>query len=492
MNPRKDRRIYIVGAGFSGKEIAREIKSKGTFGTVVSFLDDDPGKIGTTIDGVPVCGPIDSAAECLKRVPADEAIIAIPEIDREGLRRIHASLQNVGFRKIRFLPRISQILDESPHVIQARDINPEDFLGRDPVTIPLRESLSYLRGKRVLITGASGSIGSELSRQLLSGGAQRLYLFDHEENSLYETEKELRILQAAGVGEAATIVPIVGELKDRDFTRFIIGRLNADVIFHCAAYKHVPMMEMNPVEAIKNNVFGTKHLVDAAVDHRVSRFVLISTDKAVDPVCVYGASKMLAEEIVLHAASSGLDFMVVRFGNVLDSRGSIVPLFRKQIFSGGPVTVTDPKASRFFMTLPESASLVLKAGGVGERGTLYILDMGDPVNITDLAEQMIRFYGFEPGKEIKIVYTGLRPGEKLTETLWSADERPVKTSHPRISRLERKARFNGELIRVMEKLYPICYFREDAPDRFRNRRVLRETLHELIPTIKISEHEPEY
>ncbi len=492
MSAASNRRIYIVGAGFSGREIAREIRSKGVFGTVVAYLDDDPGLIGARLDDIPILGPIDRMESHLRRLPADEVIIAIPSADRQTLKRIYSILERADLRKIRILPRISQIIDGAPHFIQTRDINPHDFLGRSPVTISLRRSLAYLRGRRVLITGAGGSIGSELARQLLSGGAHRLYLFDHEENSLYEIEKELRILQDAGVGEAASVVPVVGELKDRDFMDFIIGRLQADVVFHCAAYKHVPMLEANPVEAVKNNVFGTKHLVDAALKHGVSRLVLISTDKAVDPVCVYGASKMLAEEIVLHASTDSTDSMVVRFGNVFDSRGSIVPLFRKQIEAGGPVTITDPRASRYFMTLPESASLVLKAGGVGEGGTLYILDMGEPVLIRELAEQMIRFYGYEPGREIAIETIGLRPGEKLEERLFSPDERPVPTPYPRINRLIRRPRFNGDLAKLLSVLEPVCFYRADRSTIYRNRHALRKTLHRFIPSVEVPEHEPEY
>ena len=482
----------MIGAGFSGRGISSEIASKGAFGEVVAFIDDDPGKIGGELDGIPVLGPISEIRGLLKKVPADEAIIATPGATQGDIRKIYCVLKKADFSHIRILPKLSQIIDAPPHMVQTREINPQDFLGRSPVAISLRESLSYLRGKRVLISGAGGSIGGELARQLLSGGAQRLYLFDHEENSLYEIEKELRILQNAGVGEAATIVPIVGELKDCDYMDFIIRRLRADVIFHCAAYKHVPMLESNPVEAIKNNVFGTRNLVDAAVRYKVSRFVLISTDKAVNPSCVYGASKMLAEEIVLHASNHDTHFMVVRFGNVLDSRGSIVPLFRKQIESSGPVTVTDPQASRFFMTLPESASLVLKAGGVGEGGTLYILDMGEPVIIKELAEQMIRFYGFTPDEDITLSYVGLRPGEKLSERLWSQDETPVKTPHPRINRLIREPRFNGELKKLMAELTPICYSTAGREDEYRNRRLLRKYLQQLIPTIKVPENEPEF
>jgi FlaA1/EpsC-like NDP-sugar epimerase len=488
----KNRRVCIIGAGLSGKVLASEILTRGTFGELVALIDDDEEKIGDHFVGIPILGPVADIGKHLEATPADEAIIAIPNASRKDLERIYAELKKAGISTVRILPRLSQIIDSPPHLIQTREINPQDFLGREPAAISLKKSLAYLRGRRVLITGAGGSIGSELSRQLLYGGAQRLYLFDHGENSLYEIEKDLKLLQNAGVGEAASIVPIVGELKDRAYMDFILKRLNADVVFHCAAYKHVPMTEANPIEAIKNNVFGTKNLVEAALDHSVSRFVLISTDKAADPVCVYGASKMLAEEIVLHASTKNTHFMVVRFGNVLGSRGSIVPLFRDQIANGGPVTVTDPNASRFFMTLPESASLVLKAGGIGDAGELYILDMGEPIMIRDLAEQMIRFYGFVPGEDIKIEYTGLRPGDILNETLFSADETPEETPYPLINRLIRKPRFDGELDAILDLLKPICDFDPSHPTEYRNRKLLRDTLRRFIPTIRTPENEPEY
>ena len=466
--------------------------SKGTFGDVVAFIDDDIKKIGSEIEGIPILGPIRDIKTHAEKVPADEAIIAIPNADRGTLERIYSDLRYTGIATIRILPRLSQIIDSPPHFIQTREINTQDFLGREPAVISLKKSLAYLRGQRVLITGAGGSIGSELCRQLLYGGAQRLYLFDHAENNLYEVEKELKLLQNAGIGEAAIIVPIVGELKDRSYMDFIIRRLKADVVFHCAAYKHVPMMETNPIEAVKNNVFGTKNLVDAALKYAVSRFVLVSTDKAADPVCVYGASKLLAEEIVLGASTESTHFMVVRFGNVLDSRGSIVPLFRDQIASGGPVTVTDPKASRFFMTLPESASLVLKAGGVGEAGQLYILDMGEQIMIRDLAERMIRFHGFVPGEDIEIKYTGLRPGDVLNESLFSADETLEETPYPRINRLIRKPRFGNELDLILGHLQPICDLDPARPEDYRNKKLLRTNLHRYLPTIRMPENEPEY
>jgi FlaA1/EpsC-like NDP-sugar epimerase len=484
--------IYIVGAGFTGTTIAAELRAKRIFGTVVAFLDDDPAKIGSRIDGVPVLGPIEAAARAIETTPADEAIIAIPSATREQLARIYAILQRARFVRIRIVPQLSQILDDEAHLIQARQINPEDFLARSPVRVNLRKSLSYVRGKRVLVTGAGGSIGSELCRQLLEGGAERLYLFGHGENSIYEIERELRLLQEEGVGEKATIVPIIGEIQDREYLDFILSRTRASVVFHTAAHKHVPLMEANPVEAVKNNVFGTKNIVDASKKSGVERFVLISTDKAVEPNCVYGASKLLAEEIVLREGKGGLHYLVVRFGNVLGSRGSILPLFSRQIQKGGPVTVTHPETRRYFMTIPEASSLVLKAGGVGNGGEVYLLDMGESVSIKELAEQMIRFYGFEPGTDIPVVYTGLRKGEKLLEKLHADTETPEPTEHSRILKLDRKTLINGRIASVLDRLRPICFHDPRQAPLFRNRRVLRAILEEVIPSIGPASEEPEF
>jgi FlaA1/EpsC-like NDP-sugar epimerase len=491
---REDARIYILGAGFAGRAIAREIKAKGVIGSVVAFLDDDPAKIGGRIENVPVLGPIKDVVHLLSRTPADEAIIAIPSASSEKLRELYFLLKKAGFQHIRIVPGIAQIVEGDAHLIQAREIDPQDLLGRSPVAIGLKESLAYLRGKRVLITGAGGSIGSELSRQLLSAGVARLYLFGHGENSVYQIDRELRLLQEEGVGEKTSIVPVIGELKDREYVRFILSRLKADAIFHAAAYKHVPLMEANPVAVVENNVFGTQNLVDAAIETGVKRLVLISTDKAVDPICVYGASKYLAERIVIGSKarlSPEQDFMVVRFGNVLGSRGSIVPLFRSQILKGGPVTVTHPDATRFFMTIPEACSLVLKTGGVGSAGDLYLLDMGEPVRIRELAEQMIRFYGYEPGRDIRIEYVGLRPGEKVEERLVAKDEAIVPTRYPRVNRAEHR----GGAFPIEEALSaftPVCRQVPGSERQYRNRRAIRTALKKFVPTLIVPDHEPEY
>jgi len=488
----KSGRLYIIGAGFAGRTLANEIRQKAIFGEVVAFLDDDAEKIGRKIEDIPVLGPIRDVARLLRMNPADEAIIAIPGVNREYLKELYSILKKAGFDRIRILPGISQILEGDAHLIQTRSIDPQDLLGRTPVAINLRQSLAYLRGKRVLITGAGGSIGSELCRQLLEGGAARLYLFGHGENSIYQIDRELRLLQDEGVGEKSTLVPVIGDLKDRQYMDYILGQLKADVVFHTAAYKHVPMMEENPVSAIENNLLGTENLILAARAHGVRRFVHITTDKAVEPVSIYGVSKYLCEQMVLeaafNAASSGIqgkdqepNFMVVRFGNVLGSRGSIMPLFQKQIEKGGPVTITHPDMRRWFMTIPEACSLVLKAGGVGKNGKIYALDMGEPVRIRDLAEQMIRFYGFEPETEIKIIYTGLRPGERLDEKLWSDNETPAETGYSRIFRLERTQPLSVDSTGLIERIRPICRFDPAHPDVYRNSELLRSILAEQFP-----------
>ncbi len=318
------RRVLILGAGFAGKALAREIAARMPDRQLVAFLDDDPAKTGTLVEGIPVLGPIASVADHRHRV--DEAFIAIPSATKNQLKAIWQQLVDAGIPKIQILPALSQIVDGDAHLVLTREIDPQDLLGRNPVQISLRQSLAYLHGKRVLITGAGGSIGSELARQLLSGGAERLYLYGHGENSIYQIEKELRQLQAGGVGEKATIVPVIGDLKDQAHLNFLIERMKVDVIFHTAAHKHVPLTEVNPVEAVTNNVFGTRHLVEAALRAGTKRFVLISTDKAVDPNSIYGVTKKLCEDVVLDAdrrAGDGCHFMVVRFGNVLGSRGSV-------------------------------------------------------------------------------------------------------------------------------------------------------------------------
>lgn len=474
-----EKRIYIIGAGFAGQTIADDIKRKKIFGKVNAFLDDDKKLIGTTIDNIPVLGPISSVASILSNSDVDEAIIAIPSAPIERIREIYEILTKNGFLHIKILPGISQVIEGNGHLVQTRDIDPLDILGRTPITISLKKSLSYLRGKRVFITGAGGSIGSELARQLLSGGAERLYLFGHGENSICQIFRELKILQQEGIGEKATIVPIIGDMRDKEYVDYIIKQTKCNVIFHCAAYKHVPMMEENQVAAIENNVFGTKSLLDAALKYKVDKFVLISTDKAVSPVSVYGVSKMLSEKLVLDVAKKAeksQSFMFVRFANVLGSRGSILPLFQNQIKTGGPLLVTDEKMERYFMTIPEACSLVLQTGGVGKNGYSYLLDMGEPLKILDLAKQIIKFSGLEPYKDIDIKIVGARKGERLIEPLWLKEENPVPTDYPKILQLT-NIEYNSErLENLLSELYPICFYQKENHNNYRNKEKLLEIL----------------
>ncbi|MCQ2592654.1 MAG: polysaccharide biosynthesis protein [Treponema sp.] len=485
-----EKRIYIIGAGFAGQTIADDIKRKKIFGKVNAFLDDNQELIGKSIDGIPVLGPISSVASILNYSDLDEAIIAIPSAPTERIREIYNILKENHFSHIKILPGISQVINGTAHFVQTREIDPLDILGRTPVTISLKESLSYLRGKRVLITGAGGSIGSELARQLLSGGAERLYLFGHGENSICQIYRELKVLQEEGIGEKATVVPIIGDMRDKEYVDYIVKQTKCNVIFHCAAYKHVPMMEENQVAAIENNVFGTKNLLDATLKHEVEKFVLISTDKAVEPVSVYGVSKMLCEKMVLDAAKQAQyskksqDIMFVRFGNVLGSRGSILPLFQDQIKNGGPLTVTDEKMVRFFMTIPEACSLVLQTGGVGKNGKSYLLDMGEPVKIIDLATQIIKFSGLEPNKDIEIKIVGARKGERLVEPLWLEEENPTPTQYPKILKLDNKEYSSERLNTLLEKLYPICYFTNGQESAFRNKEMLVDILCQDCKSLK--------
>lgn len=497
MQRTEQKHIYIIGAGLAGREIARELNAKPVLGKLVAFLDDNPSKIGTLCEGVPVLGPLREALSYIKVQPQDKAIIAIPSAERKLILEIHKILHRGGFAAIHIVPASAQIIEGDAHLVQTRTIDPLDILGRDPVDIGLLESLEWLKGKRVLISGAGGSIGSELARQLLEAGVQRLYLLGHGENSIYLIDSELRALQAAGVGKSCAIVPLIGDLKDRNWLDFIMKRLRCDAVFHAAAYKHVPMMEANTVAAVENNVFGTKNLLDACLATKVQRFILISTDKAVDPLCVYGASKLLGERLLLAAQKQAEQLLpesrycFVRFGNVLGSRGSILPLFSKQLEQGGPLTVTHPDASRFFMTIPEACSLVLKAGSLEARSPAFLLEMGQPLRIRELAEQVIRFTGLEPYRDIAIEYIGLRPGERLHERLHTDHERLEATEDPRINALK-TSEVSFDLEDLLSKLATVCFYHPESPGTYRNRRVLRQLLCKAMPSIEEKPDEPEY
>lgn len=428
------RRVLIVGAGDAGSLVARELGKHAEMGyEPVGFLDDDPRKQGLRVHGLPVLGTRQALPDVVARLGVAEVLIAMPSAPGRVIREIVEACRELPV-KIRTLPGMYELVNGSVSVKQIRDVQIEDLLGREPVEIDLGEVAGYLRGRRVLVTGAGGSIGSELCRQAARFQPRELLLLDHSENGLFEVLLELE----HRFPDLRRRV-IVADVRDQEKIEREFALHRPEVVFHAAAHKHVPLMEAHPDEAVKTNIFGTKHVAEAALRHGARRFVLISTDKAVNPSSVMGATKRVAEMIVQALDAErrqrdpgGTRFVAVRFGNVLGSRGSVVPLFKEQIARGGPVTVTHPEMRRYFMTIPEAVQLVIQAGAMGEGGEIFILDMGEPVRILDLAENLIRLSGFEPGVDIPIVITGPRPGEKLFEEILTAEEGVLTTRHKRI------------------------------------------------------------
>ncbi len=422
-------RVMVVGAGAAGSIVIREMKQSDFAKSLkpVCLVDDDPRKKGQSVLGVPVRGNIDDIPTLADRYAIDQIIIAIPSLSGE---RKSAVIEECRKTKcgIKIIPGIYELLNNHVMLNQMRAINMEDILGRDAVKLENEGISRYLTGKIVLISGGGGSIGSELARQIACFKPARLILLDIYENTTYEIQNELR----QKYPDMPLSVAIVS-IRDRNGLDRVFAEEKPQVVFHAAAHKHVPLMEDNPIEAIENNVFGTLNLAEVADSHHVDKFVMISTDKAVNPTNVMGATKRMCEMIVQAIAQkSGTEFGAVRFGNVLGSNGSVVPLFQKQIAAGGPVTVTHPDIVRFFMTIPEAAQLVLQAGAYAEGGEIFILDMGKPVKIYQLAKDLIQLSGLTPDVDIKIEFTGLRPGEKLYEEVLMSEEGLCKTAHDKI------------------------------------------------------------
>ncbi|MGD9685432.1 MAG: polysaccharide biosynthesis protein [Desulfobacter sp.] len=436
------KRTLIIGAGDAASMLMKEIrKQEDSPFTVVGFVDDDHQKQGMKLHGLPVLGQIDQLATLIERYAVEDVIIAIPSAGTSLLRDLVKACEH---SKVRFktLPAISDIIEGKVSVSQIKDVEIEDLLGRAPVVLDVESIRGYLTGKRVLVTGAAGSIGSELCRQICQHQPAKIVLLDNAETPLYQIEKEL-----ISSFPELYIIPIIADVRNSDRVAAIFDSLMPQVVFHAAAYKHVPMMEYNPMEAVSNNVGGTVNLVNVAHASGVEQFVMISTDKAVNPTNVMGASKRAAELFVQASAQhSRTCFTTVRFGNVLGSNGSVIPLFKEQILRGGPVTVTDPKVIRYFMTIPEACQLVLQAGCLGRGGDIFVLDMGEPVRILDLAEELIRLSGLTPHEDIEIVFTGLRPGEKLFEELLVFGEGIMPTSHEKI-RVLGAMRYDFETVR---------------------------------------------
>jgi FlaA1/EpsC-like NDP-sugar epimerase len=426
----KTKRVLVVGAGQGGESVVREIKRNFNLPiNVIGLVDDDPRKDGQIIHGCPVLGNCEKITEIVHKHQVDEIIIAIPSASGKELRKIVELCQN---SKVRFktLPGLQDLIGGKLVGLQLRDIAIEDLLRRPPAEINLAEIAAYITGKTVLVTGAGGSIGSEICRQILPFQPSILLLLGHGENSIYSSQQKL--LQNPELGNTL-LIPLIADIQDADKIGQILKAHSPQIVFHAAAHKHVPMMELNPEEAIKNNVQGTRNLVEAAHNNQVERFVMISTDKAVNPTSVMGATKRIAEKILKgYAKRSSTRFVAVRFGNVLGSRGSVIPLFKRQIENGGPITITHPKMIRYFMTIPEASKLVIQAGAYGKGGEVFVLDMGDPVRIVDLAEDLIRLSGLEVGRDIEIKFTGIRPGEKLFEELLTASEGITATRNSKI------------------------------------------------------------
>jgi len=424
------RRALIVGAGHTAELVVREISRMHVERyRVIGLIDDNPTRQHISIHGVPVLGATDDIAEICEEYEIDEILIALPSATQKELRRI-IELCSGTTLKFQSLPSVGDLIGGRVTVSQIRPVDIADLLGRDTVELDNEAIGRFLRGRNVLITGAGGSIGSEMARQTCPFGPRKLVLVEQAETPLFDIDNELR----ADHGDLE-IVPCICNIADRDRVMALWNTHRPDVVIHAAAHKHVPMMERNPCEAVKNNVLGTKNVADASCEHGVSEFVMISTDKAVNPSSIMGASKRVAE--IYTQALNGqphckTKFKAVRFGNVLGSSGSVVPAFRKQIAAGGPVTVTHPDMTRYFMTIPEAAQLVLQAAATGEGGQIFLLDMGEPVKIVDLARQMITLSGFRPGEDIDIVFTGIRPGEKLFEELRTEGEDILPTVHPKV------------------------------------------------------------
>lgn len=462
-------RTVLVGAGQAGVLVVREAEARADLGILpVGFVDDDPLKVGTMLHGVPVLGTTERIRDICKKVGANQVLITIARASGKDVRRIVERCEDADL-PVKIIPPIHEIVGGKINLSLVRDVAIEDLLRREPVRLDEAAIADEIRGRVVLVTGAGGSIGSELCRQVARYAPERLLLVERAENALFEIHREL-----GAAFPDVTCVPVIGDVCDVVRMSQVLGEHRPALVFHAAAHKHVPMMEWNPGEAVKNNVVGTYTVAKLADRFEVETFVLISTDKAVNPTSIMGATKRLAEMCTQALAQrSRTRFLAVRFGNVLGSAGSVVPIFREQIARGGPVTVTHPEMKRYFMTIPEASQLVLQAATMGKGGEIFILDMGEPVKIVDLARDLITLSGLHPGEDIEIQFTGIRPGEKLFEELSVAEEKADKTAHPKIFIGRLKARDLGDLDGRLAGLADLA--NQGDPDELRRR------LAELIP-----------
>ncbi len=462
-------RLLILGAGNAGENVVREILRAPTLAyDIIGFLDDDPAKQGAQIHGVEVLGPIRNLPSVCERHQIDEILIAMPSANQQQVRNVVELCRGTGVT-FKTLPSVSDLITGKAQVAQIRDVDINDLLGRAPVKLDEENIASFLRGRVVMVTGAGGSIGSEMCRQIALFEPQRLILVEQAEQHLFEIDKELRESHAE-----LDIAPYICDIGDARRVARVFDKERPTAVFHAAAHKHVPMMELNPGEAIKNNVLGTRTIADAAVKIGVEKFVMISTDKAVNPTSIMGCSKRVAE-MYTQALQQQVttEFITVRFGNVLGSSGSVIPIFKAQIAKGGPVKVTHPEMVRYFMTIPEAAQLVLQAASMGAGGEIFVLDMGEPVKIVDLARDLITLSGYKPGEDIEITFCGIRPGEKLYEELAIDGENVIATRHPKIGVWQNRPVELAELVPVIERL---CSIADDL-----NRDDVRRELKAIVP-----------
>jgi FlaA1/EpsC-like NDP-sugar epimerase len=468
------RRVLLIGAGRAGVLAAKEILSRGDMNlNIIGFVDDDSTKQGSVISRVKVLGKTSELPRLVHQLTIDHVIITLAQASRHDIQRIARICEEIPV-KIRIIPGLYEILDGRVEISRIRDVQIEDLLGRDPVQLDVESISRELAGKTIMVTGAGGSIGSELARQVVRFAPAKLLLIERAEFALFNIDRALREFDSGG-----SIVPLVADIGDLSRMRFIFQYYRPQVVIHAAAHKHVPLMESNPTEAIKNNVLNTRLLGELAAEFKAESFVLISTDKAVRPTSIMGASKRLAE---LVAQDIGLlsetRFVAVRFGNVIGSNGSAIPIFQEQIRKGGPLTITDRRMQRYFMTIPEAAQLVLQASTIGKGGEVLILHMGEPVSIMELAEALISLSGLKPHQDIKIIETGMRPGEKLHEELTFEAETNVATSHPKIF-ISRIATLEREYLQVsLQRLSQLV--------RERKEEELRHFLNQLIPEANLA------
>lgn len=468
--------LLIIGAGEAANEIIKTVKNtmKGYY-NIVGLIDDNPNKMNYAISGIKILGTRDDIAEICKQYKVDVIFFSISNIDNKNKKEILNICQETGV-KIRVLPSVADIIKNKSLLQNLRDVEIEDLLGREPITLVNENIGELIKGKSILVTGGGGSIGSELCRQIAKFNPSRLIIFDIYENNLYNIEMELK---QNHYDEKFEIVAIVGSVRDKKRLEQVFKKYNPYLVFHAAAHKHVPLMEVSPLEAIKNNVFGTYNVANYADKYSVKRFILISTDKAVNPTNIMGATKRMCEMIIqAFNKKSKTEFAAVRFGNVLGSNGSVLPLFKKQIANGGPVTVTHRDITRFFMTIPEAVSLVLQAMSYAKGGEVFVLDMGEPVKIYDLAVSLIKLSGLEPNVDIEIKITGLRPGEKLYEELLMSEEGLTKTSHDKIFIGQPSSITYEQLLIKLEKL------KEIIQDESISIGKIKSTMKQVVPTYK--------